>query len=93
MKTEFFKKEESSFSTRAKITVNGETVLNFCSNNYLSCHRIKLFKLQNSLDTHGFKECHSVRFICRSKHSQNIGKKISEFYGTEDTILAFLLLL
>ena len=38
------------------------------------------------MDTHGYGMA-SVRFICGTGYSQNLEKKISEFLGTEDTIL------
>lgn len=85
-----FKKERIITSPQgAEITVNGEIVLNFCSNNYLglSSHPEVIQAAKDSLDTHGFGMS-SVRFICGTQDiHKTLEKKISEFYGTEDTIL------
>jgi glycine C-acetyltransferase len=73
----------------AEITVNGETVLNFCANNYLglSSHPEVIQAAKDAMDTHGFGMS-SVRFICGTQDiHKNLEKKISDFYGTEDTIL------
>lgn len=73
----------------AEIVVNGETVLNFCANNYLglSSHPEVIQAAKDTLDSHGFGMS-SVRFICGTQDIHKIlEKKISEFYGTEDTIL------
>ena len=73
----------------AEITVNGETVLNFCANNYLglSSHPEVIQAAKDALDSHGFGMS-SVRFICGTQDiHKTLEKKISEFYGTEDTIL------
>jgi glycine C-acetyltransferase len=85
-----FKKERIITSPQgAEITVNGETVLNFCSNNYLglSSHPEVIQAAKDAMDTHGFGMS-SVRFICGTQDiHKTLEKKISEFYGTEDTIL------
>lgn len=74
----------------AEITIStGETVLNFCANNYLglSSHPEVIQAAKDALDTHGFGMS-SVRFICGTQDiHKTLEKKISEFYGTEDTIL------
>jgi glycine C-acetyltransferase len=73
----------------AEITVNGETVLNFCANNYLglSSHPEVIQAAKDAMDTHGFGMS-SVRFICGTQDiHKTLEKKISDFYGTEDTIL------
>ncbi|MBP2283869.1 glycine C-acetyltransferase [Flavobacterium sp. CG_23.5] len=74
----------------AEITIStGETVLNFCANNYLglSSHPEVVQAAKDALDTHGFGMS-SVRFICGTQDiHKTLEKKISEFYGTEDTIL------
>ena len=67
----------------------GETVLNFCANNYLglSSHPEVIQAAKDALDTHGFGMS-SVRFICGTQDiHKTLERKISEFYGTEDTIL------
>jgi glycine C-acetyltransferase len=85
-----FKKERIITSPQgAEITVNGETVLNFCSNNYLglSSHPEVIQAAKDALDSHGFGMS-SVRFICGTQDiHKTLERKISEFYGTEDTIL------
>lgn len=85
-----FKKERIITSPQgAEITVNGEKVLNFCSNNYLglSSHPEVIRAAKDTMDTHGFGMS-SVRFICGTQDiHKTLEKKISEFYGTEDTIL------
>ena len=85
-----FKKERIITSPQgAEITVNGETVLNFCSNNYLglSSHPEVIRAAKDTLDSHGFGMS-SVRFICGTQDiHKTLERKISEFYGTEDTIL------
>ena len=71
------------------VTVGGQQVLNFCANNYLGlANSPELIQAaQQGLDSHGFGVA-SVRFICGTQdiHKQ-LEAKISEFLGTEDTIL------
>ncbi len=85
-----FKKERIITSPQgAEITVNGETVLNFCANNYLglSSHPEVVQAAKDALDTHGFGMS-SVRFICGTQDiHKTLEKKIADFYGTQDTIL------
>ena len=74
----------------ARIRVGeGETVLNFCSNNYLglSNHPVIVQAAREGLDKWGYG-LSSVRFICGAQepHKQ-LEAGISEFLGTEDTIL------
>lgn len=74
----------------AEITLeSGETVLNFCANNYLglSNHPDLIQAAKDALDSHGFGMS-SVRFICGTQdlHKQ-LEQKIADFFGTEDTIL------
>ncbi|NII11721.1 glycine C-acetyltransferase [Oleiagrimonas sp. C23AA] len=68
---------------------NGESVLNFCANNYLGLadHPEVIAAAKAALDSHGFGMA-SVRFICGTQdlHKQ-LEAKIAEFFGTEDTIL------
>src|SRR5690554_2173384 len=68
---------------------NGQTVLNFCANNYLglSSHPEVVQAAKDALDSHGFGMS-SVRFICGTQdiHKQ-LEAEIASFYGTEDTIL------
>src|SRR5436190_4652114 len=73
----------------AEITVNGKTVLNFCANNYLglSSHPKVIAAAQKAIDSHGYGMS-SVRFICGTQDiHKTLEKKLSEFLGTEDTIL------
>ena len=85
-----YKKERIITSPQgAEITVNNETVLNFCANNYLglSSHPEVVQAAKDTLDTHGFGMS-SVRFICGTQDiHKTLEKKIADFYGTEDTIL------
>lgn len=85
-----FKKERIITSPQgAEITVNGETALNFCANNYLglSSHPEVIQAAKDALDSHGFGMS-SVRFICGTQDiHKSLEKAIAEFYGTEDTIL------
>lgn len=85
-----YKKERIITSPQgAEITVNGETVLNFCANNYLglSSHPEVVQAAKDALDTHGFGMS-SVRFICGTQDiHKTLEQKIGNFYGTEDTIL------
>jgi glycine C-acetyltransferase len=85
-----FKKERIITSPQgAEITVNGETVLNFCANNYLglSSHPEVIQAAKDTLDSHGFGMS-SVRFICGTQDiHKTLERKIADFYGTEDTIL------
>lgn len=85
-----YKKERIITSPQgAEITVNGETVLNFCANNYLglSSHPEVVQAAKDALDSHGFGMS-SVRFICGTQDiHKDLEKAIADFYGTEDTIL------
>ena len=73
----------------AEITVNGKTVLNFCANNYLglSSHPEVIKAAHKAIDSHGYGMS-SVRFICGTQDiHKELERKLSEFLGTEDTIL------
>jgi glycine C-acetyltransferase len=73
----------------AEIVVNGKTVLNFCANNYLglSSHPAVIAAAEKAIDTHGYGMS-SVRFICGTQDiHKSLESKISQFLGTEDTIL------
>ncbi|MFN5704575.1 MAG: glycine C-acetyltransferase [bacterium] len=68
---------------------DGKEVINFCANNYLglSSHPIVTAAAKAAIDSHGFGMS-SVRFICGTQDiHKELEKKISEFLGTEDTIL------
>jgi glycine C-acetyltransferase len=86
-----FKNERIITSPQAaEITIEGgQQVLNFCANNYLglSSHPKVIEAAKAAIDTHGFG-LSSVRFICGTQDIHKIlEQKISEFLGTEDTIL------
>lgn len=86
-----FKKERvitSPQSAEIEI-VGGKKVLNFCANNYLglSSHPKVVEAAKAAIDSHGFGMS-SVRFICGTQDiHKELERKISEFLGTEDTIL------
>lgn len=68
---------------------DGKEVINFCANNYLglSSHPHVIEAAKRSVDEHGYGMS-SVRFICGTQDiHKELEKKISEFLGTEDTIL------
>ncbi len=73
----------------AAIIVNGKTVLNFCANNYLglSSHPQVINAAKKYIDDRGFGMS-SVRFICGTQDiHKELEQKLSDFLGTEDTIL------
>ena len=73
----------------AQIGVGDRKVLNFCANNYLglSSHPKVIEAAHEAIKTHGFGMS-SVRFICGTQDlHKNLEKKISSFFGTDDTIL------
>jgi glycine C-acetyltransferase len=74
----------------ARVTVkNGAPVLNFCANNYLGLadHPALVEAAKDALDRWGYGLA-SVRFICGTQSiHKDLEAKISEFLGTEDTIL------
>jgi glycine C-acetyltransferase len=70
-------------------TGDGREVLNFCANNYLGLadNREIIDAAKEALDTHGFGLA-SVRFICGTQDlHKSLETRISEFFGTDDTIL------
>lgn len=91
IKNEGLYKTERIISTPqgVEIMANGKKVLNFCANNYLglSSHPKVMEAGKMALEQWGFGMS-SVRFICgtQSLHKE-LENKISEFLGTEDTIL------
>jgi glycine C-acetyltransferase len=69
--------------------LGGQEVINFCANNYLglSSHPIVIEAAKNAMDAHGYG-LSSVRFICGTQDlHKDLEQKLSEFLGTEDTIL------
>ncbi|MFY9465012.1 MAG: glycine C-acetyltransferase [Sediminibacterium sp.] len=89
-KAGLFKRERIITSEQGpEITVNGKKVLNFCANNYLglSSHPAVIEAAHKAIDTHGYGMS-SVRFICGTQDiHKELEKKLSDFLGTEDTIL------
>ena len=86
-----FKKERVITSPQsAEIEIlGGKKVLNFCANNYLglSSHPKVVEAAKEAIDSHGYGMS-SVRFICGTQDiHKELERKISEFLGTEDTIL------
>lgn len=86
-----FKKERIITTPQAADikTQDGKEVINFCANNYLglSSHPRVIKAAKEAIDTHGFGMS-SVRFICGTQDiHKTLEKKISEFLGTDDTIL------
>ncbi|TWP52878.1 glycine C-acetyltransferase [Lentzea tibetensis] len=68
---------------------SGDEVLNFCANNYLGLadHPRLIEAAKSALDRWGFGMA-SVRFICGTQEPhKELEAKLSEFLGTEDTIL------
>ncbi|MBS1796210.1 MAG: aminotransferase class I/II-fold pyridoxal phosphate-dependent enzyme, partial [Acidobacteria bacterium] len=73
----------------ARIRVGSGEVLNMCANNYLglSDHPALVEAAHRALDEWGYG-LSSVRFICGTQTiHKELERKISEFLGTEDTIL------
>lgn len=70
-------------------TEEGGEVLNFCANNYLglSDHPDVKAAAAEALETYGFGMS-SVRFICGTQDiHKELEQKISDFFGTDDSIL------
>ena len=70
-------------------TTEMNEIINLCSNNYLglSSHPLVLEAAKETIDSHGFG-LSSVRFICGTQDiHKKLENKISDFLGTEDTIL------
>ncbi len=73
----------------AEIVVGGKMVLNFCANNYLglSANQKVIDAAKKTIDERGYG-LSSVRFICGTQDiHKELEKKISDFLGTEDSIL------
>ena len=70
-------------------TTEMNEIINLCSNNYLglSSNPVVLEAAKETIDSHGFG-LSSVRFICGTQDiHKKLEEKISDFLGTEDTIL------
>ncbi len=90
-KAGLFKKERIITSPQgAEITLqDGRKVLNFCANNYLGLASDEKL-IRASIETMKLKGygMASVRFICGTQDiHKELEKTISEFYGTDDTLL------
>ncbi len=86
-----YKKERILTSPQgAEITTRaGLNVLNFCANNYLGLSNSPelIEESKKALDSHGYGMS-SVRFICGTTDlHKKLETTISEFFGTEETIL------
>ncbi len=85
-------KAERVISTPQNASVRvgeGAPVLNFCANNYLGLadHPVLVAAAKEALDRWGFGMA-SVRFICGTQEPHKaLEAKLSEFLGTENTIL------
>jgi glycine C-acetyltransferase len=85
-------KAERVISTPQNASVrvgSGAEVLNFCANNYLGLadHPVLIEAAKTALDDWGFGMA-SVRFICGTQEPHKaLEARLSEFLGTEDTIL------
>jgi len=86
-----YKKERIITSPQnARISVStGAEVLNFCSNNYLGLAGNKeVIKAAQDVMEHRGYGLSSVRFICGTQDiHKDLEKQVSDFLGTEDTIL------
>ena len=75
---------------KAEVKVkSGQQVLNFCANNYLglSDNPELINAAKKALDERGYGMS-SVRFICGTQDlHKELERRVSEFFGTEDTIL------
>ena len=74
---------------KAEIKVGEKEALNFCANNYLglAAHPALIKTAQTAVEQYGFGMA-SVRFICGTQTiHKELEKNISEFLGTDDTIL------
>ncbi|RJT80848.1 glycine C-acetyltransferase [Arthrobacter cheniae] len=80
---------QSSHITAGALGAEDAKVLNFCANNYLGLadHPEIIASAKTALDERGFGMA-SVRFICGTQDLHlALEQRVSEFLGTEDTIL------
>ena len=90
-KAGLYKSERIITSPQSSVinTNNQKNIINLCSNNYLglSSNPSVLEAAKESIDSHGYGMS-SVRFICGTQNiHKDLEDTISEFLGTEDTIL------
>jgi len=86
-----YKQERSIASPQAPVITldSGETVINFCANNYLGLANNSdiIQSAKDGMDTHGFGAA-SVRFICGTQDiHKRLESQLSQFLGMEDCIL------
>lgn len=92
IKAEGLYKNERTITTPQGVTINTEEhgdALNFCSNNYLGLSNNNEIKeaAKDALEKYGFGMS-SVRFICGTQDiHKKLERKISKFFGSDDTIL------
>jgi glycine C-acetyltransferase len=91
IKAEGLYKQERIITSQqqANVDVGGQSVINFCANNYLGLanHPDLIAAAKAGLDSYGFGVA-SVRFICGTQDiHKTLENKISAFLGMEDTIL------
>ena len=85
-------KKERTITTPQNVGISTKEagqVLNFCANNYLGLadNPDVISAAKDALDNHGFGMA-SVRFICGTQDlHKNLESKISQFFGTDDSIL------
>ena len=80
---------QASHVIAGQLGQDGTGVLNFCANNYLGLadHPQIIEAAKNAMDQRGFGMA-SVRFICGTQDLHlELERRVSEFLGTEDTIL------
>lgn len=86
-----FKEERIIVSPQSAVikVESGKEVLNFCANNYLGLSDSEelIEAAKKAIDDRGYGMS-SVRFICGTQDiHKKLERKISDFFGTEDTIL------
>ena len=92
IKAEGLYKNERTITTPQGVAINTEEngdALNFCSNNYLGLSNNNEIKeaAKDALEKYGFGMS-SVRFICGTQDiHKRLERKISKFFGSDDTIL------
>ena len=92
IKSEGLYKNERTLTTPQSVEVktkDGNSVLNFCANNYLGLanHPDLIDAAKTAMDNHGFGMA-SVRFICGTQDlHKELENEISKFFETDDTIL------
>ena len=73
----------------ARVLANGRELINLCANNYLglASNETVINAAKNSYDKWGYG-LSSVRFICGTQEvHKKLEKRLSDFLGTDDTIL------